>query len=164
MRRLTLSLIPLLFAACASTNKNHVEQAVSPQLAPEALMLESLAGNDVDLNQVLADGKPVAFVFWQTWCAPCIAHAPQVGEAARTLADDVQFVGVIPGPSESIDDQKARIIAAGKRMEFPHVRDSSLTLSRAFNVQGTPTIVVLRADGTTGYRGSGLPADLSNLR
>ena len=164
MKRLAAALLPLFLVACATTESNQVEEASVPRIAPAALQLEAMDGGSVDLNEVLASGRSVAFVFWQTWCGSCLSEAPHVGAAARELAGEVQFVGVIPGPSERVDDEKARAIAAEKRMEFPHVRDRRMVLSKAFEVSGTPTIVVLRPDGTLGYRGRGLPATNAELR
>lgn len=163
---LAIPVLALLFASCASTDtgRHEVAEAGAPLLASTQLVLESISGETHDLNAILADGKPVAFVFWQTWCGSCLAEAPHVGEAARALAGQVQFVGVVPGPNERVDDAKIVEIATESRMEFPQVRDRDMALSRAFDVTGTPTIVVLRPDGTTGFTGHGLPATYAELR
>lgn len=154
------------FTTCASTDpgRDEVSEVDKPRLADTQLVLQDLSGDALDLNAVLAEGRAVAFVFWQTWCGACIAEAPRVGEAARELAGQVLFVGVVPGPNERVDDAKVLTIAGETRMDFPQVRDRDLALTRAFEVTGTPTIAVLRPDGSAGYVGHGLPANLGELR
>ncbi len=40
-------------------------------------------------------GDTVVINFWGSWCAPCRAEAPALGQLARKLAaDDVRFVGI----------------------------------------------------------------------
>lgn len=130
---------------------------------PPTLHATALDGRDVDLGAALESGRTVVLVFWQTWCASCLAEAPALAAAARAHADELVFVGVVPGPDGDVDeDELARLV---KRFDLPYaqVRDRDLAWSRAFAIRGTPTLVALRADGREGWRDHHAPADWSAL-
>ena len=44
--------------------------------------------------------KPALVNFWATWCAPCIKEIPDLQEAARALAPEIQVLLVNVGESE----------------------------------------------------------------
>ena len=44
--------------------------------------------------------KPALINFWATWCAPCIKEIPDLQEAARALAPEIQVLLVNVGESE----------------------------------------------------------------
>ncbi|MFQ5655637.1 MAG: TlpA family protein disulfide reductase, partial [Planctomycetota bacterium] len=77
--------------------------------------------------------------------------------------DAIQFVGVIPGPDENVDEEEVRRLAKSFRLPYPQARDRDLSLTRRFGVRGTPTIIVLGPGGVVRYRGHSLPADLEAL-
>ena len=55
------------------------------------------AGEDLDGDPIaLADfrGKPTVVNVWGTWCAECVAEAPDLVAAAEELGDTASFVGI----------------------------------------------------------------------
>lgn len=102
-------------------------------------------------------------VFWQTWCASCVAEAPDLAAAAREHADDWYFVGVVPGPDRIVDDREVERVSAELHLPYSHVRDRDGAWSNALAVAGTPTLIALARDGTVGWRGNRPPADWTAL-
>lgn len=118
--------------------------------------LSDVAGNTVVIADELARGKKVTLVFWQAWCAPCRAEAPQLVAASREYSD-MEIIGVVSGPDEAVDAAQLRRTIAELGLPYRNVRDRALDLTRALDVRGTPTIVVLGTQGQILYRGHKSP-------
>jgi thiol-disulfide isomerase/thioredoxin len=150
-------------AACSSTPSAPAPASGSSTARAPALHATATDGRDVDIDAALKSGRTVVLVFWQTWCASCLAEAPQLAAASRAHPDELLFVGVVPGPDGTVDEEElARLV---KRFDLPYaqIRDRDLSWSRAFDVRGTPTLIALRADGSAGWRDRRPPADWSAL-
>lgn len=155
---LFLAALPL---ACAGPAERTTSMKVS--LPTTRLVVSDMDGNTADLSRTMEAGKPVALVFWQTWCASCLAEAPELVEAARMYGDEIAFFGVVPGPDDTVDDGKVREVAGRLGLSYPQIRDRDLALTRRFSVEGTPTILVLESEGKLLYRGHRVPDDWSSL-
>jgi thiamine biosynthesis lipoprotein len=133
--------------------------AVATENVPALLAhLEDVDGAVHDAAAAAREGKTVVLVFWQTWCQACRREAPQVAAAARRHGDAARFFGVVPGPDDLVDMDELRHAIQENGYRFPQIRDRDLALSRAFDVQSTPAIVVLDQDLAVIHRGSHLPA------
>lgn len=127
------------------------------------LVVHDMQGVERNLGATLASGKKVALVFWQTWCAPCIQEAPNLVAAARAHASTIEFVGVVAGPDDAVDDQEVRAMTTKLQLPYPQVRDRDLALTTRYGVKATPTIVVLGKDAKVLYFGHRSPADWASL-
>ena len=163
----TTSLLALLLACtaalagCGATSSSTGAGAMAPVTEP--LVVVDRDGASHDLQASLRAGRPVALVFWQSWCASCLQEAPGLATAARELEGRLQFVGVVPGPDESVDESALDAAIARFDLPYPQVRDRDLALTRRFDIEGTPTIVVLGAGGRVVYRGHRAPEDWTAL-
>lgn len=158
LRTTWLAALACAFAACASTPDEPAAPSVAGGRAP-ATQVTAIDGRSVDVAAALASGKTVVLVYWQTWCASCIAEAPALARAAREHAGELAFVGIVPGPDDTVDAAELEKLVERFDLPYPQVRDRDLSWSRAFAVQGTPTLVALRADGSEAWRGHRPPAD-----
>jgi thiol-disulfide isomerase/thioredoxin len=136
---------------------------VAPAPARVDLKVVDTDGASHDLDAALARGEAVALVFWQTWCPSCAGEAPRIVEAQQQHADRIHFVGVVPGRDADVDDAEVARVRAAWGYQFPQVRDRDLSLTRRFEVQGTPSIVVLGAGGAVRYSGHRAPDDWAAL-
>ena len=158
-----LAALLILSAGCASSGR--VSSAVASVEKPTALLsVVDMRGQLHDLEALQASGKSVALIFWQTWCSSCRNEAPEITAAAREHGDSIEFLGVVPGPKDTVDDAEVLRVAAEWGLSYPQVRDEDLALTRRFGVRGTPTIVVLGPSGNVAYHGHRPPADWSALR
>lgn len=131
--------------------------AVASETAP--LRFQDMDGQPHDADAMLAAGRPVVFVFWQTWCPSCKKEAPELAHAVERYGDRIQFFGVISGPDEDVDDDDVRKTAGDWGHLQPQIRDRDLALATRFEVTGTPVIVVLGEQARVLYRGYRLPED-----
>ncbi len=128
---------------------------------PAPLRFEDMDGNAFDAEAIANDGKPVVFVFWQTWCPSCKKEAPQLTHAVEQFGGRIHFFGVVSGPDGDIDDADVRRTATAWGYSHAQVRDRDLALATRFRVTGTPVIVVVGRGGRVLYRGYRLPEDWS---
>jgi thiol-disulfide isomerase/thioredoxin len=151
---LLLSLtLTLALGACASAPAREAthERPVA------ALELVDMDGGRHDVQALLASGRLVTLVFWQTWCASCLAETPRLIEASREHAGRIEFFGVVSGSDGTVDDAEVRSLTGRLGTPYPQVRDRDASLSERFEVTGTPTLVVLGPSGRIVYRGHRLP-------
>ncbi|MEQ8762785.1 MAG: TlpA disulfide reductase family protein [Planctomycetota bacterium] len=156
-RSLLVFLLFLPVLGCASNGVR--SQAISPtgEHLEGSLSLQTMDGRTLDLDRSLAAGHSVALIFWQTWCSSCKTEMPELNEAAHELEGQVDFVGVIPGPDDRVDDGEVLAVAGSYALVYPQVRDRDLSLTRRFGVQGTPTIVVIGPDRSILFDGHRSP-------
>jgi len=160
--RMFVALFAVVSLSACSASKPAPTAAREPARAP-TMHATAIDGREVDLDSASKSGRTVVLVFWQTWCASCLAEAPHLAATARAHPDELLFVGVVPGPDADVDEEEiARIV---KRYDLPYaqIRDRDLAWSRAFDIRGTPTLIALRPDGREGWRDHRAPADWSAL-
>jgi len=83
-----------------------------------------------------------------------------VQQAHRKFADRLSIAGVVSGPDESVNEFKLGKIITDLGLTYPQVRDRDLTLTRMFQVKGTPDVVLLNTNREVVYRGHSLPESL----
>jgi thiol-disulfide isomerase/thioredoxin len=113
---------------------------------PVALDGEDLRGRPLSLDTMR--GKPTVVNVWGSWCGPCQKEAPLLVDAAKTLGDKANFLGI---------DSRDAGTAAGKTFEarngitWPSLFSPGGEAVLAFNglvaPRGVPTTVVLDAQG-----------------
>jgi len=129
-----------------------------------SFVLHDMSGHQHDVDALLAQGKIVTLLFWQTWCTSCKREAPKVVAAEKTNADSVAFFGVIVGPDRSVDEAKIEKTVTEWGFRFPQIRDRNLELADRYQAFGTPVIVILGPERRVLYRGYRLPRDWSAYR
>ncbi len=118
---------------------------------PAPISLTTLEGETVQLADLTA-GKPTLLVFWATWCGPCRAEIPKINEAYSRFGD--QGLGVLainPGIRDSL--RKVRHYVGRFKPHYPIYFDSKQATRAAYSLMGTPTIILIDADGKEIQRG-----------
>ncbi len=126
-------------------------------------VLHDREGNEINVRQCREEGKHMVFVFWQSWCGACKKEAPALVEASHRLAEKAQFIGVVSGSEETIDERKVDRFISATGLDYPQVRDKDLRLTNMFKVKGTPTIIVIDPKGRVVYRDHHAPDDWNAL-
>lgn len=126
--------------------------------SPDAVVLETLDGEAVDLADIIGE-KPVLVEFWATWCAVCRALEPTIEDAHDRYGNDVEFLVV----AAAIAQDQAGVKRHLDRHPAPGrvLWDTRGRAARAFEAPGTGFIVILDADGTVAYTGTGADQDLT---
>lgn len=144
-------LFAALFVACAEEKEPPPPVPREPAPAFTLPLLDS----DAEVSLASLHGKIVIIDFWATWCVPCEFQVPELNaffEAHRTDSD-VALFGI------SIDFDGAEVVSpwvAEKGVRYPILLAEGSDLALEFGVDGFPTIVIIRADGTIDSRHGGL--------
>lgn len=89
-------------------------------------------------------GKPVALVFWASWCGPCKKELPALANLVRARPDwPVEFVAVSVDKDAHVD--KAEQLADGWDLPFPVAFDRGL--GAQMSVSGLPATRLIDGSG-----------------
>lgn len=106
----------------------------------------TLQGDSVDLK-LMSQEQPVLLYFWGSWCPVCSFVSPSVDIFSRQYP--VVTVAMTSGSNEKMQQYLHH-----KGYSFPVVNDPQGELSRAWSMQVTPTILVIK-DGQVVFYTSG---------
>lgn len=111
------------------------------QQLPERLNVKSLTGETIPLESITKD-TTVVFMFWASWCKPCVSELEALKEIKDQWIDKFKLVAV------SIDDARAvakvRSIVKGKKWPFMVLLDNNQELYKALNLTSIPCALVVR--------------------
>ncbi len=120
-----------------------------------AFSLSGLSGETMTLDALRAREKPVLLLFSDSTCGPCNALMPEVGAWERELANELTVVVISRGSLDVMRQKKSQYNLTHVLMQ----QDSEV--ADAYQVAGTPTAVLVRADGMIG---SGRAAGADKIR
>jgi cytochrome c biogenesis protein CcmG, thiol:disulfide interchange protein DsbE len=96
-------------------------------------------------------GKPVVLNFWATWCPPCRAELPELQEASRRYAGQLDIIGVNQAePAEGVT-----AFAEQFGLTFPIPLDINADASRRYAVRSLPTTFFVDRAGVIRHIQSG---------
>ena len=105
-----------------------------------------MKGHPVDLDKVIGK-KPVALVFWTTWCPDCRRKLVGVNELVKKWKHKgLVFVGINAGMNDS--EEKAAALIKELDMKYPTVFDKTGELSEKYRIKKVFCMIVAAKDGT----------------
>ena len=109
-----------------------------------AFRLEGLHGETMTLDAMRSAGKPIMLIFSDPGCGPCTALLPEIGKWQRDHAAKLSVALVSRG---SVDANKNKI---GEHVLSNVFLQKDREVSNDYKAHGTPTAVIITADGTIG--------------
>ncbi|CAM3876829.1 MauE/DoxX family redox-associated membrane protein [Smaragdicoccus niigatensis] len=141
--RLHLRLDALDQAAASNTPERAGAGPAIGSAAPE-FELPGLFGETLTLQSLRAEGRPVLLVFSDPHCGPCAQLMPAIAQWQDEHTDALTIAIVSRGdPTENRNKAAADGV---RRVLIQHDNE----VADRFSVSGTPTGVLVRADGTIG--------------
>jgi thiol-disulfide isomerase/thioredoxin len=159
--------LPFLLGACGALNGVNSVASVSPQrddLEPGSSYLlkaqarhrmPALSGDELDGTRVtLSDlrGQVLVLNVWASWCAPCIAEAPNLAAVWKaTSPQGVRFLGI------DIKDERSSALSfqRNRQVPYPSVYDQPgawLLALRGLAPQSPPTTLLIDRAGRIAAR------------
>lgn len=128
------------------------ETSKSAQASPVAKNIpnfnaKTINGEDVT-EKIFADKKITVVNIWGTFCPPCIAEMPELGEMARSLPQDAQIIGLVCDAKEnSAQVQRAQEILQEATADFVNIIPDAQLLKFMENVEAVPTTIFINNKG-----------------
>ncbi|MEW6247368.1 MAG: TlpA disulfide reductase family protein [Nitrospirota bacterium] len=128
------------------------------EAAPSAVPpfeLVTLAGEVYSHETII--GRPTLLVFWAPWCKVCRRELPSLGDFyQRRKPARLRVISI--GFADTRTNVEAFVKARPDTFVFPTAYDEDRWTAQAFNVNATPTSVLVDAQGhiVLVYRGAGI--------
>ncbi len=161
MRRwLTVVTLAATLPVLGSFEPLHAQDQIGIALGatPDAVEIEDLDGNPVDLGGYIGGGRPLLVEFWATWCSNCEALEPAVLAAHSKYGEDVDFFIVAVAVNQSV--RRVRRYAESHEVPGRFLWDTDGRATRAFMAPATSYVAVLDGAGSVVYTGLGPNQDI----
>ena len=152
---LSLFLAIFLISGCGGEENSscNVESQNTAQASPVAKVIpnftaKTIAGETVT-NEIFASKKITVVNIWGTFCPPCIAEMPELGEMARALPAEAQIIGLVCDTSEDSTENipAAQKITAEANADFINIVPDAELLKFIDNVEAVPTTIFINSKG-----------------
>jgi cytochrome c biogenesis protein CcmG/thiol:disulfide interchange protein DsbE len=152
---ITAALLVVLYFGLGK-DPQHIDSPLIGRLAPSFALKAVGSGETIDLARYR--GKPVVLNFWATWCRPCWEEHPTLTATAKSVGDQVQFVGVV------FQDDESKIVdfLRERGWAYPTLVDEKGKTAIAYGVGGVPETFFLDRKGNVvaKFEGPMSPQDL----
>ena len=144
----------VIFCGCGSDSADLKEDVPNTaQASPVSKNVPTFSakttGGATVTNEIFAAKKITVVNIWGTFCPPCIAEMPELGEMARELPADAQIIGLIcDASSENAPQvQTARDILKDANANFVNIIPDAQLMKFMESVEAVPTTIFVNGKG-----------------
>lgn len=149
--------IALMMSGCSDSDKvsstmNTTNATSTAQAMPVAKTVPNFTTTTITgetvTNDIFAAKKITVMNIWGTFCPPCIAEMPELGEMARSMPEGSQIIGLVCDASEkSLQIQKALNITQKAGADFVNIVPDENLLKFMEDVEAVPTTIFINSKG-----------------
>ena len=153
MKKYTLIFAALLLAFTTFAQEDHIEKTEGKP-CPSAT-LKTLEGENINLKDVLEEGKITIVSFWATWCSPCKKELNAIMDYYEEWQEEynVELVAVSVDETRSLSKVKPMVETLG--WEYRVLLDPTKELQTVANVTSVPFTMVIDGHGNVVYEHTG---------
>lgn len=143
----------IFLSGCSSDTAQSDEHVTGAETnSPVAKTVPHFTAKTIDgetvTEKIFATKKITLVNIWGTFCPPCIAEMPELGEMAKTLPDDAQIVGLVCDVAEdSPQIKKAQQITQKAGANFVNIVPDAQLMNFMENVEVVPTTIFINSKG-----------------
>ena len=133
----------------AEVNDNPSSAQASPVASNIPTFTTTTVTGETVTNEIFAAKKITIVNIWGTFCPPCIAEMPELGEMARALPADAQIIGLVCDASEdsTAQIQEALKITGEANADFVNIIPDAELQKFIENVEAVPTTIFINSKG-----------------
>lgn len=120
-----------------------------------AINVETLKGESLSTNALLADSVPTIITFWSTTCKPCMLELDALTESYEEWQKEMKFKIVAVSIDDSRFSSKVKALASSMGWNATILLDKNQDLKRAMNINSIPQLFLLDKSGNIVYTHSG---------
>lgn len=118
--------------------------SVNSQSTLPNISLNSLDGNEINI-QAISDNDKIAVVsLWATWCVPCIKELDAISEYYEEWKEEVNFDLYAISTDDSRTIKRVNAMVNGKGWEYTILLDSNNELQRALGASTIPLTLIVK--------------------
>lgn len=143
----------ILITGCGDNLADNSKPIETAQASPVAKNVptfnaKTISGEPVS-NEIFAAKKITVVNIWGTFCPPCIAEMPELGEMSRTLPANAQIIGIVCDTTADMHDRikKAQEITDKANADFVNIVPDENLLGFLDNVEAVPTTIFVNSKG-----------------
>ena len=106
--------------------------------------IRTTSGQVISSNALL--GRTVVLEFWATWCPACVSSLPALNAFHDSIQHDDTVVYGVHVPKGAFAPAVESFMTQ-RNYDFPVILDRDAQLSRAFEIESIPTLIVIGPDG-----------------
>ena len=141
-----------LFSGCGDDSAAGNDSPNTAQASPVAKNIPHFTAKTINgepvTEEIFAAKKITVVNIWGTFCPPCIAEMPELGNLARTLPQDAQLIGIVCDASEnSVQIQRAQEIIQEAGANFINIVPDAQLMKFMQGVEAVPTTIFVNGKG-----------------
>ena len=149
---MALMILTLLLTGCGEDKTALSKDVPNSQTLPVEENVPTFSAKTVDgrdvTNEIFATKKITMVNIWGTFCPPCVAEMPDLGEMSRSMPDNAQIIGLVCDASEgSPQIQKAREILSNANADFVNIIPDEQLTKFMNGVEVVPTTIFVDSNG-----------------
>ena len=130
---------------------------VNSQSTLPNISLNSLEGNEINIQSISSDDKIAVVSLWATWCVPCIKELDAISEYYEEWRDEVNFELYAISTDDSRTIKRVNAMVNGKGWDYTILLDSNNELQRSLGASTIPLTLIVKNNKIV-YRHSGYSA------
>ncbi|MFK5970505.1 MAG: TlpA disulfide reductase family protein [Candidatus Marithrix sp.] len=115
----------------------------------------TLDGKQISIQDDYIGKKPVLLVFWATWCPNCLSEIPDLIKFNDKFAESFPILAINIGMNDTIKTVKK--YQKKHNLKYQFIFDEGGIISKYYQIIGTPTQIIIAANGNIMYRGVNVP-------
>jgi len=125
-------------------------QSFSNTAIPQLAFHISQNGKPIEKKFADFKGKPTIVHIWATWCGPCQKEMPLFNKFASKYGSSFNILGLSVDMSDNVNEAHTKVSSHCKEKgytSFDLALDHTVSLSKALQITGVPTTILLNANG-----------------